>query len=515
MADVKTLTVNNVTYNIKDEQARASLTAVVHKTGAETIGGNKTFSNVIHTVAPAADSDDTSVPTTKWVRDNLRYDYASTDMNNLTDEGANIAEWSSNISNCITEMPINIKCKIENGIFTLLAGSKVCVPNGPGVFTEVTIENDLTFTFTETKTLAIVYDYTNGGLAGHSAQYIRSGSGAAPTGYSGFWYDDVNNKLSNYEQGSVVGENCSLLMCNIHTNASGVCSIASVYDGISFCGSHIFVLPGVKYKCPNGRNSDGTAKSIECTTSQVIVYNAYVRWNDFFFIDSTQNIIPFASEYFYINEFPDPATGYWFLAYDDRTNQYWFSDNGQAYQKVYLAEIGRFRRTGNQNTMFETWETKCAFKPLEKFDVLNMLNMIYPVGSIYLEASNSGFCPLEIVMKGTRWELVSTGKALWTGNGSNANTTIAAGIPNITGGLIQGNYGYKSQAVIDPYIYGAFSYTYRKGATGNIYGGEDRGGQATGMPATFDASRSSPVYRNDVTTVQPPAYVVNAWRRVA
>ena len=31
------------------------------------------------------------------------------------------------------------------------------------------------------------------------------------------------------------------------------------------------------------------------------------------------------------------------------------------------------------------------------------------------------------------WTLVSSGKALWTGTGSNGNTTIAAGLPNASG----------------------------------------------------------------------------------
>ena len=50
------------------------------------------------------------------------------------------------------------------------------------------------------------------------------------------------------------------------------------------------------------------------------------------------------------------------------------------------------------------------------------LATLYPVGSIYIGTQTT--CPLASLMTGSVWDIVATDKALWGGNGSNANTTI-------------------------------------------------------------------------------------------
>lgn len=41
------------------------------------------------------------------------------------------------------------------------------------------------------------------------------------------------------------------------------------------------------------------------------------------------------------------------------------------------------------------------------------------------------------------------------------------------------------------------------------------GGQQGLYSMYIDASQSSSIYKNNVNTVQPPAYIVNVWRRTA
>lgn len=133
-----------------------------------------------------------------------------------------------------------------------------------------------------------------------------------------------------------------------------------------------------------------------------------------------------------------------------------------------------------------------------------LLEAIYPVGSVYI--GTQATCPMSTVMSGTTWTLVSSGKALWTGTGSNGNTTIAAGLPNITGQAetAPGGENYacsgalKSNAILNR----ANTYSRGERYTGTLYGVE------------INAARSSSIYGNS-TTVQPPAYVVNVWRRTA
>jgi len=131
--------------------------------------------------------------------------------------------------------------------------------------------------------------------------------------------------------------------------------------------------------------------------------------------------------------------------------------------------------------------------------ITNMLKSLYPVGSVYIGTQST--CPLATLISGSTWTLVAANKALWTGTGTNGNSTINAGLPNISGRI--GGLSYDNQNSIDS-MTGAFHWgTEKKNGAGG--GSEDR-------YAYFDASRSNSIYGNS-TTVQPPAYVVNVWRR--
>lgn len=134
----------------------------------------------------------------------------------------------------------------------------------------------------------------------------------------------------------------------------------------------------------------------------------------------------------------------------------------------------------------------------------NILSLIYPVGSIYIGVQEE--CPLKTLISGSTWVKVSEGRVL-QGSDSNhsAGTTIPAGLPNITGYI----RGASTEADSSDYAGGVFVYDSNKNAlakVGATYW------QSKGV--NFDASRSSSIYGNS-STVQPPAYVVNIWRRTA
>lgn len=130
-----------------------------------------------------------------------------------------------------------------------------------------------------------------------------------------------------------------------------------------------------------------------------------------------------------------------------------------------------------------------------------MLQALYPIGSLYISTSNTN--PLENLF-GT-WELVAADRVLQgSSNNHAAGTTIAAGLPNITGGFTGGtDYGGGGQQWGASRIYGY---------TGGVDPGDGRA--HVNCNYNFDASRSSSVYGAS-NTVQPPAYVVNIWRRTA
>ena len=140
-------------------------------------------------------------------------------------------------------------------------------------------------------------------------------------------------------------------------------------------------------------------------------------------------------------------------------------------------------------------------------DLDTLLATLYPVGSIYIGTQST--CPLATLISGSTWELVATDRALWGGDGTNANTTIAAGLPNITGEANFGDIvGVSYPTGVD--ASGAFSSRF-VGTVANV-GSNYVNNETSGL--SFDASRSSAIYGNS-NTVQPPAYVVNVWRRTA
>ena len=137
--------------------------------------------------------------------------------------------------------------------------------------------------------------------------------------------------------------------------------------------------------------------------------------------------------------------------------------------------------------------------------VISVLESIYPVGSLYM--SKNSTCPLADLF-GT-WTLVSSGKALWTGNGTNGGTTISAGLPNITGAISAGTTVGSVELADFRAASGAFS-----PATSRSYHPSGYTSASGYYRVNFNASNSNSIYGGS-TTVQPPAYVVNVWERTA
>ena len=133
---------------------------------------------------------------------------------------------------------------------------------------------------------------------------------------------------------------------------------------------------------------------------------------------------------------------------------------------------------------------------------IEVLEALYPIGSLYLGTQDT--CPLETLGIGT-WTKLNSGRLLQISDDSHtADTTIEAGLPNITGRVAQFRYG----SII-------------VGGTGAFEGVEHSEAQTISVSAStnrelntisLDASRSSSIYGKS-NTVQPPAYVINVWKR--
>ena len=124
----------------------------------------------------------------------------------------------------------------------------------------------------------------------------------------------------------------------------------------------------------------------------------------------------------------------------------------------------------------------------------------YPVGSIYQSTDPTS----PAALFGGSWEVIASERVLMGASSTHAaGTTVKAGLPNITGTLsdVMGSfYAYPSGS-------GAFSVkgigrSLENGSSGN-YGN-----------ISFDASKSNAIYGR-ISTLQPAAYYVHIWHRVA
>jgi hypothetical protein len=186
-----------------------------------------------------------------------------------------------NITNCITNIPQDIKLELNNGTLTLKAGSKVYVPNGAGVFDVVTIESDLTrTTFGSETTSLLYYAPSTNKLTYEQVSTSSSGSSHTPTAYS-VWYDTANNVVNRYEgDASTPVSTVSLPIAIIKTSSSAITSIDQVFNGFGYIGLTVFALPGLKVLIPDGKNSDGTLKNTEFVTSNVLKVTSITGDND-------------------------------------------------------------------------------------------------------------------------------------------------------------------------------------------------------------------------------------------
>ena len=132
----------------------------------------------------------------------------------------------------------------------------------------------------------------------------------------------------------------------------------------------------------------------------------------------------------------------------------------------------------------------------------------YPVGSIYQSTSYTS----PAALFGGTWQEIAQNRVLMGASYAHAaGTTVEAGLPNITGSLIE------TEAESSPFR-GSKASLSKSGALKFTEVNTDWGGYSGLSGSTyninFDASLSNPIYGRSYT-VQPAAYYVHIWRRVA
>lgn len=350
---------------------------------------------------------------------------ANVGMDNLTSTGKNIANWSSNVTNCITEIPNDTKLELNSGTLTLKAGSKVYVPNGVDTFDVITIASDLTIDggsggFSGSGTL--YYNYTNSVLAWYASS--TDASGTTPLSTSNF-YNTSTNTVYRYRN-NVQGAQLSFPLAHITITNDVITNIDQVFNGLGHIGTAVFVLPGISALIPNGLNSDGSCKNIAFTNPSVSVYNdpTTIERNIGFVLDSSGNIINnenSKTENTFIGLAKERPTtvadnySHWWYSIDE--NQ-WYNTSGSTtanWQKAYPVFLGKRNGTATTTTYFEPnyafqaldysnseYIANCAMPSNKHIDLTlgaSGTNYTAPADGVFvviLNASGSAWCNMSI-----------------------------------------------------------------------------------------------------------------------
>lgn len=229
----------------------------------------------------------------------------------LTTDGKN-KSWAeikalnkSQITNCLLEVPQNIKLELNDGVLTLKAGSKVIVPNGAGVFDEITIDIDKTDTAPVSFSLqCMVYLSNNKDL--DVIAITTTYSGSTDAGNNSLWYDTTNNNVRRTSSSGVIQDGNSFPIAIVSMSDGVFTSIDQIFNGMGYIGSTIWVDKGVKGLIPNGRNEDGTLNNIEAQNNSLITitytddikgvlfgfgYDGYLALNGAYSYDKKENYV--------------------------------------------------------------------------------------------------------------------------------------------------------------------------------------------------------------------------------
>ncbi|WP_428074463.1 hypothetical protein [Candidatus Avelusimicrobium aviculae] len=186
---------------------------------------------------------------------------------------ASLADIQNKITNCLTKIPQDINLVLSEGTLTLKAGSKVYVPNGPGVFDSVTLANDVSSSVIGGASLStkcvLLYSPSDNKLKAYNVNSMYSGTSLVGTSVT--FYDTTSNVVQRYDGGSLTISGLSFPIALITGVSTQITSIDQVFNGFGFIGSVPFILPGVECLRTNGRNTDGTLKSAPTTISTVLI----------------------------------------------------------------------------------------------------------------------------------------------------------------------------------------------------------------------------------------------------
>lgn len=231
------------------------------------------------------------------------------EFGNVPTNSVGFAKYSTEVTNCITEIPQDIKLELKDGVLTLKAGSKVYVPNGfeadgtTPKFDVVVIESDIqrgSIGATAESLWVVNYGLRENGekrLVVNMASLSTSVT-SVPSDKYGLNYNPNTNLLHSYSNGVQSTEVISFPIGYIIIDSNGtITSIDQVFNGFGYIGSTVYTLPNVKGLIPNGRNEDGSLRNIEFVTGKVTTITAKDTYSANLILNQNSINLPTTTDY--------------------------------------------------------------------------------------------------------------------------------------------------------------------------------------------------------------------------
>lgn len=183
-------------------------------------------------------------------------------------------------TNCILEIPQNIKLELNNNVLTAKAGCIFVL--GGSTYSTTTNSSNLTLNIPTTQGRYVISPVGNYNLIAVDINQWGSGDTLPAQGTGTALRFFKTDERTFYVRGTVEAEwNSSSVcypICLIDVDSNGVASFAKdsngndmIFNGAGFIGHHAFVYPGVKFLSPNGFDLNGNYLNINVTTNTFVI----------------------------------------------------------------------------------------------------------------------------------------------------------------------------------------------------------------------------------------------------
>lgn len=272
----------------------------------------------------------------------------------------------SNITNCILEIPQDIKVEITDGVITVKEGSKIWVPYGTtqayrigdldsfgNKVVDISFQNDkffYAFVLQEDKSNSQTnpdainricwFNLTNN--APNALQAHSSGTEGYKESFNQFYYFTNTNYAKMYLDGVQSDNLMSLPICIVKGDGVNMyASVEQVLNSVSYIGSTFFGLIGSRGLIPNKKHEDNSLKNLDITTNRIFVYtfdNAITQRNSLLLRDS--GAIGYSTNGFEeVNELPRTNIVNYRRYFLKPENQVYVYFDGR-YQEEFVADFG-------------------------------------------------------------------------------------------------------------------------------------------------------------------------------